>query len=231
MFMKWIKKTFLFIAVLVLLVSLLLKKEKNIILLLGDNKEIAPYLQELAKGYTIDSSLSLKSMKSKELLYYVTSNAYLNKDKEKVSIKNLIKESDYIILSIGLNDVLNKITVNKYEESINYDIDSINLSLSLFEQNLYNMIEHILLINESIKIIIQTYSDPFIYIDSKNDVHLIMDNLNSSIISISNVFEQYYIEVETNNTKYYNDKFSFYPNNLGNQKIAENIYQKIIAIS
>lgn len=230
--MKWIKKSLLLIPVIALLIALLfIKKEDKQILLLGDNKDISYCLKELAHDYKINSSLSLKTMKSKELLYYVSSNAYLNNENKKISINQLIKESKYVVISIGINDLLSKLILNKYESKLTYDIDNISLMLSLFEQNLFNIIEHILLVNESCKIIVTTYDDPFYLVDKQDEIHTILNKLNLTLISVCNFFEQHYVEIKLNNTMYYNDLNSFYPNDLGNQKIAEIIYQKIIAIN
>ena len=230
--MKWIKKSLLLIPIIALLIALLfMKKEDKQILLLGDNKDISYCLKELAYDYKINSSLSLKTMKSKELLYYVSSNAYLNNENKKISINQLIKESKYVVISIGINDLLSKLILNKYESKLTYDIDNISLMLSLFEQNLFNIIEHILLVNESCKIIVTTYDDPFYLVDKQDEIHTILNKLNLTLISVCNFFEQHYVEIKLNNTMYYNDLNSFYPNDLGNQKIAEIIYQKIIAIN
>ena len=230
--MKWIKKSLLLIPIIALLIALLfIKKEDKQILLLGDNKDISYCLKELAYDYKINSSLSLKTMKSKELLYYVSSNAYLNNENKKISINQLIKESKYVVISIGINDLLSKLILNKYESKLTYDIDNISLMLSLFEQNLFNIIEHILLVNESCKIIATTYDDPFYLVDKQDEIHTILNKLNLTLISVCNFFEQHYVEIKLNNTMYYNDLNSFYPNDLGNQKIAEIIYQKIIAIN
>lgn len=230
--MKWIKKSLLLIPVIALLIALLfMKKEDKQILLLGDNKDISYCLKELAHDYKINDSLSLKTMKSKELLYYVSSNAYLNNENKKISINQLIKESKYVVISIGINDLLSKLILNKYESKLTYDIDNISLMLSLLEQNLFNIIEHILLVNESCKIIVNTYDDPFYLVDKQDEIHTILNKLNLTLISVCNFFEQHYVEIKLNNTMYYNDLNSFYPNDLGNQKIAEIIYQKIIAIN
>lgn len=232
MFMKWIKKSLLFIPILALLISLtFFKKENKQILLLGDNTNVSTYLNELGYGYEINSLLTLKSMKSKELLYYVSSNAYLNINNKKESINKIIKDSQYIVISIGMNDLLCKLILNKYESKLSYDIDSVNLCLSLLEQNLFNIVEHVLLINDSAKIIITTYDDPFYLASKEEEIHSIVKSLNSTFITVCNFFEQHYIEVKLNNTMYYDGLNSFYPNNLGNQKIAEIIYQKIIAIN
>lgn len=230
--MRWIKKSLLLIPIIALLIALLfIKKEDKQILLLGDNKGISYCLKELAHDYKINDSLSLKTMKSKELLYYVSSNAYLNNENKKISINQLIKESKYVVISIGINDLLSKLILNKYESKLTYDLDNISLMLSLFEQNLFNIIEHILLVNESCNIIITTYDDPFYLVDKKDEIHEILNKLNLTLISVCNFFEQHYVEIKLNNTMYYDDLNSFYPNDLGNQKIAEIIYQKIIAIS
>ena len=230
--MKWIKKSLLLIPIIALLIALLfIKKEDKQILLLGDNKDISYCLKELAHDYKINDSLSLKTMKSKELLYYLSCNAYLNNENKKISINQLIKESKYVVISIGINDLLSKLILNKYESKLTYDIDNISLMLSLFEQNLFNIIEHILLVNESCKIIVTTYDDPFYLVDKQDEIHTILNKLNLTLISVCNFFGQHYVEIKLNNTMYYNDLNSFYPNDLGNQKIAEIIYQKIIAIN
>jgi hypothetical protein len=49
--------------------------------------------------------------------------------------------------------------------------------------------------------------------------------------SISSIFNEFYLENKLENIKYYSDKNYCLLNEDGKRKIAENIYQKIIAIN
>lgn len=230
--MKKIKKVFLLIPVAILLISLLFvkKEETKKVLLLGDNSNIKVHLQNQLKDYHVEE-FTLSTIKSKELLYYVTSNAHINVDNKKKTLNELIKSSDFIVISIGLNDIISKIVLNKYEKSVSYDVDNMNLAFSLLEQNLFNIIEHIELVNDKTNIILTSYNDPFVFLDKEDENHALIKNLNSLMNSISLLFDANYLEIVFDNENYYENEFSFYLNDEGKRKIAENIYQKIVAIN
>lgn len=231
MFWKKIRKWLIFIPVLVLVIGLCIFKRSNqeLILFLGDNSNVSKHLTEL--NYQTNDAFTFSKMKSKELLYYVSSNASAKYQNKKVVMNDLIKQSKVIVISIGLNDVLAKLTINKYEKKLSYDDDSLNLTFSILEQNLFNIIEHIKLLNEYARIILTSYDDPFYFL-SKNDYdHNIIEVLNSLVNSISLFFNEEYLDVSLENIEYYDNEFSIYQNELGKQKTAEIIYQKIIAIT
>lgn len=232
MFMKVIKKVLLIIPIVILLTSLLFIKKDNTkkVLLLGDNVNIKTYLQEKLENFEVEE-FTFSKMKSKDLLYYVTSNASISFENKKKTINELIKSSDYIVISIGLNDILSKIVLNKYEKRITYDKDNMDLAFSILEQNLFNIAEHIKLINDKTNIILTSYDDPFIFLEKEDENHMLIKNLNSLMNSISVLFSGNYLEINLNNKDYYDDEFSFFLNEEGKQKIAENIYQKIVAIN
>ena len=231
MFMR-IKKFLLLIPFVVLIISLLIvnKKEEKLILLLGDNAGIKPHLGMMVENYLANDSLTLETMKSKDLAYYITSDASVTFENKKKSVSQLIKRSEFVVLSIGINDLYSKLILNKYEKKINYDLDSIEIMLNILNQNLSTILEKILFINKDVKILISMYDCPFNDLNDKN-FEMIFEMLNSLMNSKYLEFNTFLLENKLENLGYYDDEFSIYLNDAGKRKIAENIYQKIIAIT
>ena len=226
------KKILLLIPCVVLIISLLIanKKEEKLVLLLGDNTGIKMHLDMMADNYQVNDSLTLETMKSKDLVYYITNDASVFFENKKKSVSQLIKRSEFIVLSIGINDLYSKLTLNKYEKKITYDSDSIEIMFTLLNQNLSMILEKILLINKDAQILISTYDYPFKSLDDK-DFELIFKKLNSLMNSKSLEYNTFLLENKFDNIEYYDEEFSVYLNDDGKRKIAENIYQKIIAIT
>ena len=143
------KKILLLIPCVVLIISLLIanKKEEKLVLLLGDNTGIKKHLDMMMDNYQVNDSLTLETMKSKDLVYYLTNDASVFFENKKKSVSQLIKRSEFIVLSIGINDLYSKLTLNKFEKKITYDPDSIEIMFTLLNQNLSMILEKILLIN------------------------------------------------------------------------------------
>ena len=231
MFTK-IKKIVLGITVIIFIYSLLVinKKEDKLILLLGDNNGVKMYLEDYLQDYKINDSLTLNSMKSKELLEYVINDVFVPFENKKETIYSLVKRSEFVVISIGLNDLLSKITLDKYEKKIIFDLDSIELMLNVLEKNLSNIIEKIVLVNKNAKIIVSGYDNPFLGLKDE-EFNKIFGKLNSLMNSKVSKFNAYFIENKFEKLSCYDSEFSIYLNEDGKRKIAENIYQKIIAIT
>ena len=226
------KKILLLIPCVVLIISLLIvnKKEEKLVLLLGDNTGIKMHLDMMMENYQVNDSLTLETMKSKDLVCYITNDASVFFENKKKSVSQLIKRSEFIVLSIGINDLYSKLTLNKYEKKITYDPDSIEIKFTLLNQNLSMILEKILLINKDAQILISTYDYPFKSLDDK-DFELIFKKLNSLMNSKSLEYNTFLLKNKFDNIEHYDEEFSVYLNDDGKRKIAENIYQKIIAIT
>jgi hypothetical protein len=74
------------------------------------------------------------------------------------------------------------------------------------------------------------YDCPFNDLNDK-DFEMIFEKLNSLMNSKPLEFNTFLLENKLENFGYYDDEFSIYLNDAGKRKIAENIYQKIIAIT
>ena len=188
------------------------------------------YLQDYLQDYKINDSLTLSSMKSKELKEYLYNDVQVRYEDKKETIYSLVKRSKFVVLSIGLNDLLSKITLDKYEKKIIFDLDSIELMFTVLEKNLSNIIEKIVLVNKNAEIIVSGYDNPFLGLKDE-EFNKIFGKLNSLMNSKVSKFNAYFIENKFEKISYYDSEFSIYLNKVGKQKIAENIYQKIIAIT
>lgn len=229
------KKYRIFVLLLIVVItifslSFIKEKEDDSLLLIGDISHVKEHLIDKLDDYNI-VDFTLSAMKSKELLFYLTNNVKLSNEEGTKTINNLIKESKYIVLSIGINDIFSKITINKYEKTILYDKENMNLTFEVLEQNILEIIKHINNINKSVRLLMTSYDDPFYFLKNDDENDKLINDLNSLMNSICLKFNQYFLELSLGSSVYYDDEFCLYPNSLAKAKIAENIYQKIIAIN
>lgn len=205
-------------------------KEPNKILLLGDNGNIKPYLEEEfnIKGIyeNIDNSFCYYNMKSEDLLYYISNNA----SNDKVNFNDSLKESKVVFISIGYADILSRLTISRYEKRISYDKEALEVAYAIFEQNLFHIVEHIRLINDDVIVLLSCYDDSFYFLEENDENHKIIETLNKIIKDISVLFDVNSIELLLNDVKYYNDEFSFFPNEYGERKKAKILSDKIVAL-
>lgn len=222
MLMKNKIKTILAIVLCIsLLVAGLLLKEnrKKTVLFLGDNGYIEPYLQDI----NYNCSFTYQNMKSENLLYLINNNA---KNGNKTIVES-IRDSSFVFISIGINDILGKIVFNKHENIISYDLDSIELALSIYEQNMYNIIDDVLNINPSIKIYFIKYDNAF---KNLSNSEKLMSYLNKSMDSLAVLFSLNCIEININEDNIYSDDYYFRLNKYGQEMYSKIVVKKVVAI-
>ena len=187
---------------------------KNYFLALGDNIVDNPYLKENPKVSTYNTDFINKDYRIIDLLNIIKYNQELTINNKQVSIHQLLKKSDIVILSIGMNDIYYKLNDNT-KEIYTYLNNMIN--------NYEEILKEINRYDHKQVIIIGYYN-----ITNKNND--IFTYINYKIKRIANKYNYTYLEL--NNTMYNNQKYlqktnNFYLNNEGYQEINKLIVENL----
>ena len=136
----------------------------------------------------------------------------------KNEIKILIRDSDIITMTIGLNDLLYRITI---EDNIdNKLLDEIYKEIEI---NYNNLIKEIIKYNPKKIYIIGYYTTN---IKNKYETEKI-NRLNNILKNNNNVIYINTSIISKNSTKYLSNNNSYYPNHLGYKEISKKIIEKL----
>lgn len=229
--------TTIFGIVICLLVSAILVHYHNIeyIVMLGDDQSYGSFYndayysygdfiyEEYSKEQTISycDSFSMKSMKSADLLSYIENDCL--DIQSNIKISQYLKNAKYIFLSIGMNDILSRVTVNNYDSVLEYDKDAVKVCLELVGQNLYETIQSIKSINERATIAVVGYGLP----SSLSSMDVLVD-LNNLLEEVSDDCKVSYVDVDLTNANYFDSESLFFPNVAGQYQIANLISLEVL---
>lgn len=183
-------------------------------LVIGDSIADNIYLRENKKINNYNNQFISKDYRMIDLLHIIKYNEEINYQNKTISIHQLLKQSDIVIISIGMNDIYAKLEddpKNMYtylNEMVN------NMELILDEISRY----------KNAKIIVLGYYNIF---DKKNDL---FTYINYKIKRITEKHDYIYIDTNknlNNNQKYLLKNNQFYLNNHGYQEINELIVEKL----
>lgn len=183
-------------------------------LVIGDSIADNIYLRENKKINNYNNQFINKDHRMIDLLHIIKYNEEINYQNNTISIHQLLKQSDIVIISIGMNDIYAKLEddpKNMYtylNEMVN------NMELILDEISRY----------KNTKIIVLGYYNIF---DKKNDLFIY---INYKIKRITEKHDYIYIDTNknlNNNQKYLLKNNQFYLNDHGYQKINELIVEKL----
>lgn len=183
-------------------------------LVIGDSIADNIYLRENKKINNYNNQFINKDHRMIDLLHIIKYNEEINYQNNTISIHQLLKQSDIVIISIGMNDIYAKLEddpKNMYtylNEMVN------NMELILDEISRY----------KNAKIIVLGYYNIF---DKKNDLFIY---INYKIKRITEKHDYIYIDTNknlNNNQKYLLKNNQFYLNDHGYQKINELIVEKL----
>lgn len=133
---------------------------------------------------------------------------YLEDDTTKISstslsLKEQISKSNYLILSIGLQDFIDYIKINTMENKLSYDKDILSLKADVFINNYNLIIEVIREINKKITIYSTSLYFPYPYFEDKElknffylinlDMKEILENENGVFFDISSYSQEKYL--------------------------------------
>ncbi len=228
--MKWRKILFFIIVVVqIYLIYFLYHGKMLSYVALGDGLSLGvnPY-GEISSGYPDYLVESLKSDNKKIKLYtknFSNSGYYINDlyediifnkkiliDDKTLSIKSAIRDSNFITLSIGANDIMSKVSFNDTNLLTNEDIINsvvIDMRKLLKEIKKYNN-----------KVILVGYYD--LYLNSNEDN--IFKLLNFQYKKLASEYKINYVDTyDIINERYLENPKSFYPNGNGYREIAKKI--------
>ena len=183
-------------------------------LVIGDSIADNIYLRENKKINNYNNQFINKDHRMIDLLHIIKYNEEINYQNKTISIHQLLKQSDIVIISIGMNDIYAKLEddpKNMYtylNEMVN------NMELILDEISRY----------KNTKIIVLGYYNIF---DKKNDLFIY---INYKIKRITEKHDYIYIDTNknlNNNQKYLLKNNQFYLNDHGYQEINELIVEKL----
>ena len=168
----------------------------------GYGINIKNYLKEKGILETYIDKFAENGKRTTDLINDINSNKTIEINKKQIKIQNALIKADLVTLSIGANDILNKINIEQvieYNQIYNY-IDDLNKDLEKLLK----------LIREYCKedIILIGYYNPYPYLNNKktNDI---FDYLNQKYKKTAKKYNIYYLEID--------DIFKENPNFLPNE--------------
>lgn len=142
---------------------------------------------EMLSAYNTD--FYFKKIESKSLLKIIEED--MTNQSSKLSIRNIIRKSDRIILSIGLFDLLKCVYLEEDKLKFNFKLSI----LELFELNLFNIVEQIYEYNPKVKLTLVSLYNP--YINSRDSFYL---SFNIGVEKFNQVIKSFSLD---NNISYY----------------------------
>ena len=172
-----------FLLVFIISLSLLVNNKKKVV--------FSDYiLTPINNNINLDTSFSNQNLTSDLLLEYLDYNAENLKTKTKIN--NLIKKSKLIYISVGMNDLLEYVSLE--DNILTYSSSLLTQKLALLQYNVHEIISSILAIKE-VKI---TYLSLYYLNDSSfdelikeynADIKDILEGMNVNFIDINEVVE------------------------------------------
>ena len=156
---------------------------------------------------------------SEILLEMITKDAYSGNDEGLVSV---IKNSKYITISVGMNDIIDYIRFDSSKQKVIYDEEFIKRKLEIMKQNYYEIVEQIKDINEKSKVYLVGYYFPYDWVDEeyKEDVNKVFLMLNDCIKDVSVVSDAYYVDIsDVSKEEYMFSKSQIYLNQSGHEYV------------
>ena len=182
--------------------------------LIGDQISDNPYLKNISNINDINRDFINNDYHITDLLNIIKYNQELEKDNKTESIHKLLKESDIIILSIGMNDIYYKLNDNtkeiySYLNSIIYNYEELLKEISKYDYKHVYILGYYNITNKN--------NDIFTYINYK--LNNITKNYHYTYLDLNKILY--------NNEKYYQKSNSFYLNNAGYEQIYKLIVEKL----
>ena len=180
--------------------------------LIGDELANNPYFKTNDKISKINKDFVNDNYHITDLLNIIKYNQEIEISNKTESIHQILKKSDIIILSIGMNDLYYKLNDNIKE-------------IYTYLNNIINNYE--LILNEISK---YDYKDVYIlsYYNINNRYNDIFTYINYKLKNLSNTYNYTYIDLNilNNNPKYYQNNSNFTLNNEGYHQIYKLIVEK-----
>ena len=184
---------------------------------------IKNYLQKKQILETYIDEFAQNGYRTTDLINDIENNKKQKIKNKEISLEHALIKADLVTISIGANDILNKINIEEpldYNEIYNY-IDDLTIDLDKLLK----------LIRQYCKedIILVGYYNPYPYLDNKN-TNKIFDYLNKKYKKISNKYNISYIEISDifkENPNFLPNANDIHPSKEGYEAIAQEIIKTI----
>lgn len=152
---------------------------------------LGKYLLDNKEVEKVNSTYAFSSVDSYTLLEMIIKDAYSGEDSGLVS---LIKDSKYISITVGLNDIYQYIRYDYKNKELIYDKEFIKRKIEMMKQNYYEIVNEIKDINSEVTVYLIGYYFPY---DSYEEVSGdgVFDMLNDAIKDVGDVLGVYYVDV------------------------------------
>ena len=184
----------------------------------GYSDYVKDYLKEQNKLKNYSKSYTSKDMTIERLHNTLLTNKKMGKKDTNDNIKTILRETDYLTISIGLNDLLYKLSLSNKLTN-----ETLNKVINEIEKNF----------NELIKEIKKVYSKD-IYVIGYYEVNKENYYLNKAINKLNKIYQENenvtYIStmiISKNKHIFLSNPNSYYPNYKGYQAISTKIIDKI----
>ncbi len=164
------------------------KNTKNFGLLLGNGSEYinfnSPYDDSFAYDYnTSDFLYKMLEMDASKK----------NNNENIIKLSQFIKKANYVIINIGTHDIKSKIITNKYNQTLNYDLEILNRYSEVLVSNVTNIILKIKEYNSKINIYLLSLIYPYnIYNDEIANLFI---SINKSYELLANKYQINYLKI------------------------------------
>lgn len=175
------------------------------------NKKLKDYVNFAVSGY-----------KTTDVIKDINNNHEITVNNRARNIREALRESNLVTISIGANDFLSGITLN------NLDLNNVDTYLKKIDTVSINIDETLKLVREYAKqdVIVVGYYNPFPILYNKDSSQI--DNLfyyaDRKYIEICNKYDIKYLSVYDlfkNNSNFLSNPFDIHPNNDGYKSISE----------
>ena len=195
----------------------------------GYTDYIKDYLDKNERLEFYTKSFSKSGYTTRDLINDIENNKVITVDNKRVYLKEALRESDLVTLTIGANDFLKSINLNYIEELIK-DIPKAKKEI---DDVGHEIEELIILIKKYAKeeIIVTGYYNPFPSITRyKNELDNLIKYFNNIIEDICDEYDVSYVDIFDifdGNTDILPNPFNIHPSKQGYEKIAKEIVKII----
>lgn len=184
------------------------------VVLIGDTIADNPYLDNYPNINKINKDFINRDYHLKDLLNIIKYNQELDIDNKTESIHKLLKESDIVIISIGMNDIYYKLNDNtkeiySYVNDIINNYDTILKEISKYDNKYVFILGYYNITNKN--------NDIFTYVNYK--LKNIVNNYHYTYLDLNKILH--------NNKNYYQKSNIFYLNNAGYEQIYKLIVENL----
>lgn len=201
----------------------------------GYTDEVKDYLQQngVLKSYTND--FANKSYTIDELKDDIEYNKGKIINNNAVSIRKILRESDIVTISIGINDFLSLFDNNFNYSNVKHVIGNKKLCLEKIDSMVLELDKLLVELKKYAKkdIILIGYYNPFPYLDDyKNEIDNLIEYANSKLAQICEKYHIYYLDIFgdfNSQITYFPNPGSIYPNSYGYKVISRDVIKIIEA--